>query len=359
MDLVRVEVGKALVVAVTGGHVVVGLAGGTLDRERVVLRRGRLVEIDVLHIPVSIVTEFVVVVTEDHLAIRGLLAVFLLPAGSHFDEVVAVEVHTEELGSVTGTVVGLGHGGHLLDHGRIVRQVGSLAPAEVVVVAHLHAVAGLSALGGDQHHTESSARTVDRGGGGILQDGDRCDVLRVEVGQVVDRNAVDHVERGGRTAVGQGTDTTDHDGRLGVDVTVDVEDGQTGDSTLQGFAHAGRRLALEGLRDVDGRDGAGQVGAALRAVTDHDGFVEEFGVICQNDVDHSAAGHGDLLGLVADAGKRKCTVGGYVDGVGTVDIRRSSCGRSNNDHVGTYDRLVVLIDHLTGDGNVLSQHRSH
>ena len=228
----------------------------------------------------------------------------------------------------------------------------------VAVVGDAH---GLFLLGAllrvDQDHAEGGLRTVDGGGGGVLQDGDRLDVIRVDVVQRGDLDVVEQDQRGGGTVVG--TDlAADADDGVGTDLSRTDTDVQARSSTLETTSDIGDRTALELLGCVDRGDGTGQVRFLLLAETDDDGVLEHLRIFCQDDVNDPAAGHGDLLGLVADAGELKCTIGGYVDGIGTVDVRRGSVRRSNNDHVGTYDRLVVLIDHLTGDGNVLSQQRS-
>ena len=46
---------------------------------------------------------------------------------------------------------------------------------------------------------------------------------------------------------------------------------------------------------ADGSHGAGEVALALDAVTDHDGLIEEFGILREDDVEHGLVDRGKTL----------------------------------------------------------------
>ena len=199
-----------------------------------------VVEDDAGHIPVGIVAIVIIVITIDHLAILSLGVTMLgNPVVHATGELLAVQIHTEEFRLQTHALVHVVEGAHLGGYVGIVGQGGCLAPSEVVVVLHLHVILDVGGLGGDQDHTEGCTRTVDRGRSSILEDADALDIGSVQVTQVVGGNTVNDVQRGRGTAVGQRTDTTDHDRSLLIDTTIGVQDGQAGHGTLQRLGHVG------------------------------------------------------------------------------------------------------------------------
>jgi hypothetical protein len=147
-------------------------------------------------------------------------------------------------------------------------------------------LAGAPAFRGDHHDAVRAARAVDRGGGGILQDVDRLDLVRVDAGDggdilaahaelrevlLDDRNAVDDVERLVAGVDRRGSSHADGDAVAGVARVLHHLDA--------------RGLPLErgidachgSVRDVrcrNGRDRAADVLAARCAVADHDDLGE-------------------------------------------------------------------------------------
>ena len=258
-------------------------------------------------------------------------------------ELLAVHVHTEEFGGVTLAVVVIDKGLYLSGDIGILGQRGSLAPREVVLVRDTDVVLYVSGLGSDKHHTEGCAGTVDRCRCSILEYRDALDVVGVEVRQVVGGHTVNDVERSGNPAVREGTDTTNHERSLGVDTAVVVQDGKTGNGSLQSLADVGLALRLKSLAHVDVADGAGEVGFSLLSVThDHD-FVEECFILGQTHVEartrvqsHSLVTHiRDLDFAVATGAERETSVD--IGGSATSCTELGNCGADNG--------LTILIGH--------------
>ena len=82
-----------------------------------------------------------------------------------------------------------------------------IAETETVVVVDGYFSVAVTALRGDENHTKWRARSVDRGGGGILQDRDACNVLWVD-GVEISLNTVDQYQRGTTGTLTDGTGAT-------------------------------------------------------------------------------------------------------------------------------------------------------
>ena len=116
--------------------------------------------------------------------------------------------------------------------------------------------------------------------------------------------------------------TTDEDaGTVGRGTAVGG-DHHAGDLALQHGCSAGDRTGSQLLRVVHDTHGSGQVLLlGLGAVTEGHGFLKDFGILFQDDVDGCASIHGDLLGHIAQAGHLEDCVGRDIDGVGTIHVR--------------------------------------
>jgi hypothetical protein len=73
--------------------------------------------------------------------------------------------------------------------------VGDLRKTELHAVVDLRAVGHAAALGRDDDHAVGRARTIYRGGGGVLEHLDRLDVRVGEVVDIVHLETIDDVER--------------------------------------------------------------------------------------------------------------------------------------------------------------------
>ena len=127
--LVGVEVLQALTLVVAKRYIVVSAASVASNRDVVALGRSSVVEHDATHVPVSIVAILVVVVAVDHLAISGAgVAMLLNPVVDTILELLAIHVHTKQLGGVTLAIVVIDKGLNLSGYVRILGQCGCLAP---------------------------------------------------------------------------------------------------------------------------------------------------------------------------------------------------------------------------------------
>ena len=199
-------------------------------------------------------------------------------------------------------------------HHVIVRQV---RPCHLVVAAVGEAQLtrlGLHRL--DYHNAVGCLRTVDGGGGGILQDGDACHAVDVEVGdgrQVALETVEDEERLVGvifvvRLQVGQVRRTADADVQRGVRVRtaeVVVRDDERRVECLEALEHVQVSDLLEFLVRV-GRHGAGEALGISGVDTRHDGFLQVDRVRLQADgnvLGNALHTHG--LRLHADVGEHE------------------------------------------------------
>ena len=135
----------------------------------------------------------------------------------HVDVLIVAEV-VGVGGNLLRIVVVLQQGELILPCGIVARAddihlLGNLLPRVVGVVAHL-GLAFLTALGGDEDNAVGTTRTVDGGGGCILQHGDVLDVVGRNVADSVNGESVDDVKRVVR--LGDGAATTNANLHFGV-----------------------------------------------------------------------------------------------------------------------------------------------
>ena len=205
---------------------------------------------------------------------------------------------------------------------------------------HTHVIGNLgfrlsvtSALGGDEDDAVGGAGAIDGGRCGILQHFDGLDVRQVQHGQraqvftvtvqrtgvVVQRNAVHHVQR--FVAGFQGGRSADAHTLRGAQVTGLRGNRHTGHAALQHFRRA-QRLAQIVVVGFELGDGVGDQFPALGAVTHHHHFIQEGGLLLQNDVEGSHVRRaGNDLGGIAQQGNHQ-VVGRSLtlDGEGSFEI---------------------------------------
>ena len=347
--------GIALVVQVTHREVVVGLLAGAAGGNGVFLAVAQAFD---GFLPVEVVR-----IEEFRGAVEGAVGDQL--AVRHVERVVAQLA--DELLAGGGIGRGrrrVGAGGQeavahdLPFHGNILVGVeafvfGNAADAETVVDTDVEGKPLAAALlGGDEHHAVGGAGTVQGGGSRVLQDGDRLDVIGVDVGdRSVERNAVHHIER---SAVGvDGTETTDTDAAGGTRLAGCRGELHAGGNTFEGVGGIGHRADFQ-LLAVERSGRSGEVFLVDRTVGNDHKFFQAFRVGCQHDVDHAAAFHGSFLVEVADGAEdknsisrhRNCVVAvcvGSGTGHGAFDLDRSE----RNAFAG------LCISYLTADVNVL------
>ena len=162
---------------------------------------------------------------------------------------------------------------------------GILIEAERTIIRNPEAGQG-TLLGRHQDNAVGSTGTVDGGCGGVLEDGEGVDVIRVDHGEVAvgDGDTVHNKERVVRGV--QGSRTTDPDLSTGTRSTVARNDHDAGALAAKEFIGIGDRTAVEFI-GLDHGHGTGQVLLLDVAVTDDNGFFHHFGIDFQNDGAHA------------------------------------------------------------------------
>ncbi len=207
---------------------------------------------------------------------------------------------------------------------------------------------GTPALRGDHHDAVRAARAVDRGGGGILQDVDRLDLVGVDAGDGGDILAA-HAEL--RVVLLDDRDAVDDVERLVAGVDRRWAAHAHGDAVagVAGVLHHlnARRLTLErsidacrgSVRDLrcrDGRDRAADVLAARGAVADDDDLGQRASYGDEREVGRDgrtrADGHAYVAGREPDAlrADRDGAGGDVADGVFAGVVRERSDLRADD-----------------------------
>ena len=218
---------------------------------------------------------------------------------------------------------------------------------EVGGVSHL----GLALLGflrGDEHDAVRGTGSVDGRCGGVLQDRDGLDIVRVEHRRV----ALDTVDEDQGAAAVDGTGTTDVEVGGASGLTVGQGDVEVGDGAFQHLGDVGGGASFEHFAG-DLLDGTGQVDLLGRTVTDHDGLVQDGGIIFQGHADDGLAGDRHLYSLVSDEGYDQGSISGNpVQDNGSLGIRNAAhCGAFHHD-AGSGHRTGI-IGHDTLNASVL------
>ena len=384
VELFVAEVVDAVLVVVTAADAERGLLTRAGHIETIVLRGVVVFVIKVIPVGASVVAEGAV----GFVAVRVLVVLVgrILPAAAEFlvvgrrEGVVAVD--RGRIGAVQAAAL-LGRTGGELGEEDVVLRPGRTVGDDLVLPdagPAVDTVGGAEAggnlvlgwfLGGHEDDAESTAGAVDGAGGGVLQDGDRLDVLGVDGGKVT-LDAVDHHEAAAALAHGIGAEllaggggtglvgflvvAADADGALVGSLAVDGDDLKTGHLALEGAGDRRIGPVLEFLAD-NGFDGAHELGLLKSTVTDDDRGIEELRVVDERKVDNGATGNGFFDRLVPDALADEDSVGGCLDGIFAIEISDNS-RRRPLDHDGRADqRFVVCVRNNAGNSHVLRQQR--
>ncbi len=204
----------------------------------------------------------------------------------------------------------------------------------------------LALLGGDEHNSVGSSRTVDRCCRGVLEYLDRLDVTRVQVGHAAahQRYAVHDVQRivGGAHRTGT---ANAHLAQLARTVVA-------GDIYPRGLTLYRLKNVLHGsLSDVllaHTREGARHVAALGRTVADHHDLVEHAIVLGHDNVDGGAVVYRHRLRLVAD--QLHCQAGAAVHSlqcVATFTVGNSAARGLHDGDSDTGKGEAVLVTYRT------------
>ena len=266
------------------------------------------------------------------------------------------EIHARTvLGAVTQRFVA--HFDVILHVHQVVTVQCARGDADVTLVRYAYPVV-FALLGRDDDHAVGTARSVERTGRCVLEDGHRLDVVRVERAQrAVVRHAVHDVERRG-----YGIDRPDaaYDDR-GAFARLAAARGHldAGNGTFERFAD----VAHHALLQLVALDYGGRAGERLllgRAVGyDHDAF-DLGGVFLHCDVDLGAARDLYLGRFVADVGDQERGVGRDVGKrVVSCDVRAGALRSALHDDIGPDDGFAVGSGYHAADGGILRRGRRH
>ena len=200
----------------------------------------------------------------------------------------------------------------------------------------------LARLGGDDDDAVTGLGAVNGGRGGVLEDFDALDILRVHRAQAGDLQTVDDVQRIAGV-IGVRRDTADTDGTDGTGISGGGDDLDTG------------RLARESGGDIvdgavfqrlapDGSDGAGDVALLLDAVADDDGLFQHLVVLFHEDGEPGLVADGDFLLLVADGGNDKDGAGLDRQPERAVRTGDGAVGRTLFNDAGSDHRTRTVAD---------------
>ena len=297
--------GDALLVVVAARDVVIGLVGGPRNRELVVLEQGGIVEHLVEPVDVGLA-----------------------------QDVVVFAVGEPDLLLVPDAFVGV--------H-QIPVAVGDLRETELHAVVDLRPLGHAPAFGRDDDHAVGRARTIYRGGGGVLEHRDALDVGRVDGVEVGtgDGDPVEDVERRG-TRVDR-VHAPDHHRCRRARLTRIGKYRQAGNLSLDGLVERRRRGVLD-LFGLDGRYRSGNGALLADTVSDDHHVVERLCLALEGDVvgqRGAAARNREGGGLVADVLEGERRPCGDADRVASVRKGAHPAGGPGN-HVDPDEGLLVI-----------------
>ena len=148
------------------------------------------------------------------------------------------------------------------------------------IVGDLSPVTLLATLGRDQDKTGSTSGSVDRGGGGILQDIDALNVVRIDVNILRGRIAVDNVQRFG--AGGQRVNSTHtdlHTLSRSAACLMDFHAGYLSDNRLPHSRRCKRQFPCLNLSD-----GTCEVAFTHRGVADNHRFLKRLHIVTKDNI---------------------------------------------------------------------------
>ena len=269
---------------------------------------------------------------------QGALIGVAQPVGVGLEIPVAVEV-LEGVAAVLHEVLHILLGVHHL------RDAVQALGGQLVAVGDL--AFSLAPAGRDHDHAVAGLGAVDGGGGAVLEDFHRLDVVGVDAGDGIGPAAVHDIQRIGRTV---GGDAADLDGRRGARAGGGGHDLHAGRLALQGGLRRGDRTVLDVLALHLG-DGSREVGFLLDAVADDDGLFQHFGIRGQSDVDRARFGDDDLLRGEAHGGEDERRTRRHGDGIVAVKVRHDAVGGAFLEDTRSDHRHVLVIDDCSRDGH--------
>ena len=205
----------------------------------------------------------------------------------------------------------------------------------------------LTALGGDQHDTIGSLRSVDSSRSCIFQHVDTFDIGRIQCGNVTAYT----IYKIKRLRITHRTQTADSDTHAGTGLPGGRNDVHTRCLSLQGRQRVGG-IQLGNIVAFHLNRGAGHKFLFLHTVTDDDYFVQNLAVFFQYHIDDGRRTDLNFLRLIADVREYQRLPLSDIYRIVTVDICDAT--RSDNffhPHADTNQRLVIHTRrHRSRDG---------
>ena len=200
---------------------------------------------------------------------------------------------------------------------------------------------GLTAFGRYQNNSVGGFRTVDGGRGGILQDRDTFDVVRVDT---VHRTALDPVDQDVGRCVIQRSDTTDTDiTSIFTGTAFTGCDRHTRHQSLQTGGYIRNRSACQFFACHRGY-GSGQVGFLLGTVSYHHDFVQLLRIFSQSNFKSRLSCVLNFLCQIADERDLDHIPGFYIQYEVTIHVGDSTVRCSFYDNRGTGNRAEIVVN---------------
>ena len=309
---------------------------------QVVLVAGRVVAVEHV-VPVRVAEIFVGVLVVDAPFLERRVAVaagqLVVPRAVELEDIV-------DVGRVRAVGVGVGFeegGGEVVAVGDHLRRRGPFVEGVRAVVGHLRA-AFLGRFGRHQDYAERTPRAIDGRRGGVLEYGDRLDVVGVHGGHVGFDAIYQHERRtAGSDRVFRAADA-DRGGTVGL--AVGEGHRQARDGALKRPRNTHRRTVplLERL-GREGLDRTYDVAAFLEAVSDHHHLFEAGVVLLERDVDAGLSVHPERLLFIPDITEVQGFSRRGFDRVAAVGIGGRAAGRARYDHRDAENGLSVRVFH--------------
>ena len=289
VDILGAMVEQAFTVEVAAADVVVDLVVAARERNVVLGFGTAALEHVVVPVEVAQIAVFAVAVGDDPRAV-GMLGLVVAAVVEHLHllvRVVPAHIAFRRVAEFVGEF-------HVVVSRRDEVGRGGVPRHAVAAVVVDFQRAGLTALGGDEHHAGRSLGAVDRAGRSVLEHRYRFDVVGVDLRQ----RRFDAVDEHQRAAAVERYRAAD------LDVVVLAFDRAAAEQqrrigALQGGGRIGHGTVVEVLA-ADGAHGARDVHALLLAVADHDHLVDGCRALHEGNVDGGVGVDVDRPGLVAD-----------------------------------------------------------
>ena len=212
----------------------------------------------------------------------------------------------------------------------------------------------LGRFGRNQDHAVGSAVSIDGAGGGVLQDRNRGDILRIHI---ID-GSLETVHNDQRRGIIERSHAANpHRNPFAARFSGGLRDIQTRAHTLQQSRRRGSGTGLRQLLIIHRRDRTGHIHLLLHAVTDDDQFIEYLGFRHHLGIQDGGGPHLEFLAPIAQEIKDQRLFGRSFDPVFSIRIGRHAPVCAFDNHRSAGQRKPRLIINHTGNDVALSHGR--